>query len=154
MPRSRLGRPDDTPPIGRMSEAFVRCLACSFSNIRRTQTGHCTMLERAMPRGATLKLAAPRHLPSIIISRFPLLMWFLVLMLLVMTLPEPKIRATMTASEREALLEALLLDEPELGFTARGNPDPRLVRLVRLLGRQAARENFEAQMKARGTGAS
>lgn len=60
----------------------------------------------------------------------------------------------MTASEREALFEALLLDEPELGFTPRGTPDPRLVRLVRLLGQQAARENFEAQMKARGTGAS
>lgn len=60
----------------------------------------------------------------------------------------------MTASEREALLGALLLGAPELGFTARGTPDPRLVRLVRLLGRQAARENFEAQMTSRETGAS
>ncbi|MEG4641762.1 hypothetical protein VB636_02730 [Paracoccus sp. APAP_BH8] len=60
----------------------------------------------------------------------------------------------MTRSEREALLDALLLGEPELGFTPRGNPDPRLVRLVRLLGRQAARDNFEAQSKSREPGAS
>ena len=75
-------------------------------------------------------------------------------MLAIMTLPASRTQATMTQSEREALLDALLLGEPELGFTPRGNPDPRLVGLVRLLGRQAARDNFEAQRKAREPGAS
>jgi hypothetical protein len=39
---------------------------------------------------------------------------------------------------------------PELTFTSRGDPDPRLVQLARLLGRQMARQNFDAQMKRRG----
>ncbi|SEB84450.1 hypothetical protein SAMN05216452_3396 [Nitratireductor aquibiodomus] len=38
--------------------------------------------------------------------------------------------------------------EPELNFTPRGNPDPRLVQLARLLGRQAAREYFDAETRA------
>ncbi|MDQ7777370.1 MAG: hypothetical protein Q4615_16650 [Paracoccus aminovorans] len=75
-------------------------------------------------------------------------------MLGIMTLPASRTQATMARSEREALLDALLLGEPELGFTPRGNPDPRLVRLVRLLGRQAARDNFEAQSRTREPGAS
>jgi len=47
----------------------------------------------------------------------------------------------MTRKEREELLQALLIDEPELTFTPCGNPDPRLLRLVEFLARQAyARE--------------
>lgn len=38
------------------------------------------------------------------------------------------------------------LEAPELTFLSRGDPDPRLVHLERLLGRQLARETFEAQM--------
>ena len=36
----------------------------------------------------------------------------------------------------------------ELTFTPRGDPDPRLVQLARLLGRQLARETFEAETLA------
>ncbi len=53
----------------------------------------------------------------------------------------------MTRKEREELLEALLLDEPELSFTPRGNPDPRLLRLVDFLARQAARECYAEEVK-------
>ncbi|MDF3907756.1 hypothetical protein [Paracoccus sp. AS002] len=56
----------------------------------------------------------------------------------------------MTGREREALLESLMLEEPET-FTPRGNPDPRLLRLVDFLARQAARECYaeEVQMMKR-----
>ncbi|MCM2397884.1 hypothetical protein NBH19_17605 [Rhizobium sp. S95] len=57
-------------------------------------------------------------------------------------------------SEREELLAAMLLDAPELALTPRGNPDPRLVQLARLLGRQMARQNFEAQSNKRGSDGS
>lgn len=50
-----------------------------------------------------------------------------------------------TQGEREELLEAMLVDVPELTFTSRGDPDPRLIQLARLLGRQMARETFAAQ---------
>lgn len=50
-----------------------------------------------------------------------------------------------TQGEREELLEAMLVDAPELTFTSRGDPDPRLIQLARLLGRQMAREAFAAQ---------
>ncbi|MBP1847843.1 hypothetical protein J2046_006127 [Rhizobium petrolearium] len=53
----------------------------------------------------------------------------------------------MTRKEREELLEALLLDEPELTFTPRGKPDPRLLRLVDFLARQAARECYAEEVK-------
>ena len=56
-----------------------------------------------------------------------------------------------TRSEREELLEAMLVDAPELTFTPRGDPDPRLVQLARLLGRQMARQTFAAQMTKRGS---
>ena len=56
-----------------------------------------------------------------------------------------------TQSEREELLEAILVDAPELTFTPRGDPDPRLVQLARLLGRQMARQTFAAQMTKRGS---
>ncbi|KAB2688840.1 hypothetical protein F9K82_14550 [Brucella pseudogrignonensis] len=55
--------------------------------------------------------------------------------------------AKMTRNEREALLESLLIDEPELTFTPRGDPDPRLLRLVDLLARQAARECYAEEVK-------
>lgn len=68
-----------------------------------------------------------------------------------MTLRAPGTRAKMTRREREALLESLMLEEPELTFTPRGNPDPRLLRLVDFLARQAARECYaeEVQMMKR-----
>ncbi len=53
----------------------------------------------------------------------------------------------MTRGEREALLESLLLDEPELTFTPRGNPDPRLLRPASILARQAAQECYAEEMK-------
>ncbi|APH55110.1 Hypothetical protein GbCGDNIH9_7152 [Granulibacter bethesdensis] len=55
--------------------------------------------------------------------------------------------AKMTRNEREALLESLLIDEPELTFTPRGDPDPRLLRLVDFLARQAARECYAEEVK-------
>lgn len=57
-------------------------------------------------------------------------------MLQVMTLRAPRNRAKMDKSEREALLEFLMLDEPELTFRPRGDPDPHLLRLVEFLARQ------------------
>ena len=68
-------------------------------------------------------------------------------MLSVMTLRAPQNTAKMTGAEREALLESLLLDEPELTFTPRGSPDPRLLRLVGILAKQAARECFAEEVK-------
>ncbi len=53
----------------------------------------------------------------------------------------------MTRNEREGLLESLLIDEPDLTFTPRGNPDPRLLRLVEFLARQAARECYAEEVK-------
>ena len=53
----------------------------------------------------------------------------------------------MSGREREALLESLMIDEPELTFTARGDPDPRLLRLVEFLARQAARECYAEEVK-------
>ncbi len=56
-------------------------------------------------------------------------------------------QTTVKQGEREELLEAMLVDATELTFTPRGDPDPRLVQLARLLGRQMARETFTAQNK-------
>ncbi|WP_254691888.1 hypothetical protein [Shinella daejeonensis] len=53
----------------------------------------------------------------------------------------------MSGREREALLESLMIDEPELTFTQCGNPDPRLLRLVEFLARQAARECYAEEVK-------
>lgn len=64
-----------------------------------------------------------------------------------MTLRAPQDPLKMTRKEREELLEALLLDEPELTFTPRGKPDPRLLRLVDFLARQAARECYAEEVK-------
>ncbi|PZR78879.1 MAG: hypothetical protein DI537_41705 [Stutzerimonas stutzeri] len=64
-----------------------------------------------------------------------------------MTLRVPQNTAKMTGGEREALLESLLLDEPELTFTPRGHPDPRLLRLVGILAKQAAQECYAEEVK-------
>ena len=64
-----------------------------------------------------------------------------------MTLRAPGNKSKMTGSEREALLESLMIDEPELTFTPCGNPDPRLLRLVEFLARQAARECYAEEVK-------
>ncbi len=71
-----------------------------------------------------------------------------------MTLEARISKTAVSQSEREDLLEAMLLDAPELTFTPRGNPDPRLVQLAQLLGRQMARQNFEAQRTKRGSNGS
>ena len=68
-------------------------------------------------------------------------------MLPVMTLRAPQDPAKMTEKEREALLESLSTGEPELTFTPRGNPDPRLLRLVEFLARQAARDCYAEEVK-------
>lgn len=71
-------------------------------------------------------------------------------MLRVMTSPAKNSDATMTPSEREQPLEALLPEgEPELTFTPRGDPDPRLLRLVDFLARYAARRFYEAELQKR-----
>lgn len=51
------------------------------------------------------------------------------------------------ASEFEALRESMVFEGPELTFTPRGSPDPRLLRLVRLLAQQAARECYEEELR-------
>lgn len=56
--------------------------------------------------------------------------------------------------DRKELREAILPDAPELTFTPCGDPDPRLVKLARLLGQQLARQNFAAQMNKRGPNGS
>jgi hypothetical protein len=50
-------------------------------------------------------------------------------------------------SEFEALRDSMVFDGPELTFTPRGSPDPRLLRLVRLLAQQAARECYEEELR-------
>jgi hypothetical protein len=50
-------------------------------------------------------------------------------------------------SEFEALRESMVFDGSELTFTPRGSPDPRLLRLVRLLAKQAARECYEEELR-------
>jgi hypothetical protein len=50
-------------------------------------------------------------------------------------------------SEFEALRESMVFDGSELTFTPRGSPDPRLLRLVRLLAKQAARECYEEEVR-------
>jgi hypothetical protein len=47
----------------------------------------------------------------------------------------------------EALRDSMVFDGPELTFTARGSPDPRLMHIVELLARQAARECFEGEKR-------
>ncbi|CAN7738218.1 MAG: hypothetical protein AAAB36_10040 [Ensifer adhaerens] len=64
-----------------------------------------------------------------------------------MTLHPPGNKAKMSRREREELLESLLIDELELTFTPRGNPDPRFLGLVDFLARQAARECFAEEVK-------
>ncbi|SMG33689.1 hypothetical protein [Paracoccus sp. J56] len=64
-----------------------------------------------------------------------------------MTEDARKSTEAVSQSEREALLEAMLVDAAELTFTPRG--DPCLVQLARLLGEQLARENLLSQMDGR-----
>lgn len=60
--------------------------------------------------------------------------------------------ATMNSGNRPKQRSTLRLNEPELTLLRRGDgPDPRLVELVRLLARRAAREAFEEQTKERQT---
>ncbi len=59
-----------------------------------------------------------------------------------------------THSEREELLGAMLIEAPELTFTPRGDPDPRLVQLARLLGRRVARQDLEVQVNKQGSNGS
>ncbi|WP_097142754.1 MULTISPECIES: hypothetical protein [Hyphomicrobiales] len=64
-----------------------------------------------------------------------------------MTLRSTHSPAKMTSNEREELLESLLIDEPDLTFTPRGDPDPRLLLLVDFLARQAARECYAEEVR-------
>ncbi|MFC0499908.1 hypothetical protein [Asaia krungthepensis] len=58
--------------------------------------------------------------------------------------------ATMDHGNRPKQKSALRLVEPELTLARRGDgPDPRMVELVRLLARRAAREVYEEQIKER-----
>ena len=58
----------------------------------------------------------------------------------------------MNSGNRPKQRSALRLNEPELTLLRRGDgPDPRLVEVVRLLARRAAREAFEEQTRERGT---
>ncbi|MCF1480368.1 hypothetical protein G6L34_12835 [Agrobacterium tumefaciens] len=58
----------------------------------------------------------------------------------------------MNSGKRPKQRSTLRLNEPELTLLRRGDgPDPRLVELVRLLARRAAREAFEEQTKERRT---
>lgn len=59
-------------------------------------------------------------------------------------------KSKVSQSESREPRGAVLADVPELTFTPRGDPDPRLIELARLLGRQLARQNFTAQMNKRG----
>jgi len=60
--------------------------------------------------------------------------------------------ATMDHKNRPKQTSALRLIEPELTLARRGEgSDPRLIELVRLLARRAAREIYEEQMKGRRT---
>lgn len=75
-------------------------------------------------------------------------------MLLCMNRKVNQSRTGVAPTEREELLEAMLAEKPELRFTPRGDPDPRLVRLVDFLARHAAREFFEqenSRQSARGS---
>lgn len=58
--------------------------------------------------------------------------------------PEPNLTPK---SEGEALLESMVFEGPELTFTPRGSPDPRLMRLVGILAMQAAHECFEEELR-------
>ncbi|UHD46320.1 hypothetical protein LUX29_03565 [Aureimonas altamirensis] len=62
-----------------------------------------------------------------------------------MSKPASNTEAT-TTSEREHLLDALLFSKQELTLTPRGDPDSRLLRLVDVLARQAARECYAAEV--------
>jgi hypothetical protein len=56
--------------------------------------------------------------------------------------------AKMKTSNRQQQKDALRLVKPDLRLLPRGNSvDPRLVELVRLLARRAARQVFEEQVK-------
>lgn len=90
--------------------------------------------------------------PPFLSRRFPLLAATRAEMLEAMSLPAHMNDVRMTTEERETLLRSLMFGEPELVLTpsaSDGRPDPRLVELARLLGRQAARQNFAAEMNRR-----
>ena len=64
-----------------------------------------------------------------------------------MTRQDPPVEGLTQASELEAFRENMVFDGPELTFTPRGSPDPRLLRLVRLLAKQAARECYDEELR-------
>ena len=97
-------------------------------------------------RSATPSRVAARQTPPNIPLCFQLLILLFRQILPDMTLRVPQYPSKMTGREREELLESLLIDEPELTFTPRGDPDPRLLRLVDFLARQAARECYAEEV--------
>jgi hypothetical protein len=64
-----------------------------------------------------------------------------------MTKQYPPEEGPTEASEFEALRESMVFEGSELTFTPRGSPDPQLMRLVRLLAQQAARECYEEYLR-------
>lgn len=64
-----------------------------------------------------------------------------------MTKQDPPEDGPTQKSEFETLRDSMVFDGPELTFTPRGSPDPRLLRLVRLLAQQAARECYEEELR-------
>lgn len=64
-----------------------------------------------------------------------------------MTKQDPPEVGPTQKSEFEALRESMVFEGPELTFTAREAPDPRLMRLVHLLAKQAARECYEEELR-------
>lgn len=72
-------------------------------------------------------------------------------MLVCMNCKASNLQWSTISTQREELLEAMLAEKPELRFTPRGDPDPRLIRLVEFLAREAAREFFELESKKQGS---
>lgn len=64
-----------------------------------------------------------------------------------MTEQDPPEDGPTQPSEFEAFRESMVFEGPELTFTPRGSPDPRLMRLVPLLAQQAARECYEEELR-------
>jgi hypothetical protein len=71
---------------------------------------------------------------------------------IIFTEGSPRDRIAMKDSNRQTRESAYRLAEPELTLVHRGEgADPRLLELVRLLARRAARQAYEEQMKGRRT---
>lgn len=66
--------------------------------------------------------------------------WILMALIIVQSVANSAIMKEVVAQKRRHIAR---LAEPELTLAHRGDPDPRLVELVRLLARRAAREWYD-----------